>query len=292
LLFFMEEMMKFNSKKVLPRLLVFFIGLPLVFSIVYFFPQRNHLLVGVVLVLLCGAAAFEIALMFAAKNVAVNRNVAVFLGMLVPLGAVLGGSVFGVDLIPGAVFAGTAFIVFKALFHPLETIEALLPRFAAETAILLYPGLLLSAVILLGAREDAVSALIFYLAVVLSNDSFAWFFGMLFGKGNRGVVKVSPNKSIAGFAGGILSSVALGLLFQRHIAFGVQGAGAVIAFCTALAATAGDLCESALKRSAGIKDSGRLFPGRGGVLDSLDSLAAAAPVFYFLYTFFAGAQPG
>ena len=280
--------MGFDIKKVFSRLLVFFVGLPLVFSIVYFFPQRNHLLVGAVVVLLCGAAAFELALMFAAKGIVLNKGFAVFLGGLIPLGSVLGSAVIGVDLTLGAVFAGVAVIVWKTLLHPLETIGTLLPRFAAETAILLYPGLLLSAVILLGARENAATAIMFYLAVVLANDSFAWFFGMLFGKGNRGVVKMSPNKSIAGFVGGILSSVALGFLFQRFIVFEEAGAGMMIAFFTALAATAGDLGESALKRSAGVKDSGRLFPGRGGVLDSLDSLAPAAPVFYFLYTLFAG----
>ena len=259
------------------------------FSIVYFFPQRNHLLVGVVVVLFCGAAAFETVSMFAAKGIALNKGFVVFLGVLIPLGAVLGSAVVGLDLTLGTVFAGVVIIVFKTLFHPLETIETLLPRFAAEIAILLYPGLLLSAVILLGARENAAMAIIFYLAVVLANDSFAWFFGILLGKGNRGIVKVSPNKSIAGFAGGIFSSVALGLLFQRYIVFEEQGAGVVIAFFTAAAATAGDLGESALKRSAGVKDSGSLFPGRGGFLDSLDSLATAAPVFYFLYMFFAGA---
>jgi phosphatidate cytidylyltransferase len=281
--------MRFDIKKNFPRLLVFFIGLPLVFSIVYFFPQRNHLLTGGVVVLLCGAAAFELASMFAEKNIIVNKGFAAFLGGLIPLGAVLGSAVIGFDVTLGAVFAGVVIIVWKMLFHPFETIETLLPRFAAEIAILLYPGLLLSAVILLGARENAATAIIFYLAVVLANDSFAWFFGILFGNGNRNIVKVSPNKSVAGFAGGILSSVALGLLFQRFIAFEEQGAGVAIAFFTAAAATAGDLGESALKRSAGIKDSGRLFPGRGGVLDSLDSLAPAAPVFYFLYTFFTGA---
>jgi phosphatidate cytidylyltransferase len=281
--------MRFDIGKILPRLLVFFIGLPVVFSIVYFFPQRNHLFVGVAVVLLCGAAAFELATLFALKNIPVHKGFAVFLGALVPAGAALGVSFIGLNLTLGAVFAGMIIIVVKTLSRPLGTIETLLPRFAAETAILLYPGLLMSAVILLGAREDATTAVMFYLAVVLANDSFAWLFGILFGKGNRGIVKVSPNKSVAGFAGGILSSVALGVLFQRAVMFEGQGEGLVIALCTTIAATAGDLGESALKRSAGVKDSGRFFPGRGGVLDSLDSLAPAAPVFYFLYTLFAGA---
>jgi phosphatidate cytidylyltransferase len=129
-----------------------------------------------------------------------------------------------------------------------------------------------------------------FLLIVIVNDSFAWFFGVLFGKNNRGFVKISPNKSIAGFAGGILVSTAVGGALQY---FGVLQlapsahaplAGLVTGFLCALAATLGDLAESALKRSAAVKDSGTLFPGRGGVLDSLDSIAMAAPVFYLLYS--------
>jgi phosphatidate cytidylyltransferase len=280
--------MSFDIKKVLPRLLVFFIGLPLVFSVVYFFPQRNHLLADIVIIILCGIAAFELASIFATKNIAVNKPFAVFLGILIPVGATVSYALIDLDITLAVVFSGVSIIVLNTLFHPVDKIETLLPRFAAETAILLYPGLLFSAVIFLGARADATRAIIFYLAIVLANDSFAWFFGMLFGKGNRGIVQVSPNKSIAGFAGGILSSLALGAVFQHYAAFTMPGAGLLIAFFTAIAATAGDLGESALKRSVGVKDSGRIFPGRGGVLDSLDSLTLAAPVFYFLFTLFTG----
>jgi phosphatidate cytidylyltransferase len=275
--------MVFDAKKVLPRLLVFFIGLPVTLSIVYFFPQKNHLLADMVVVLLCGAASFELASLFTARNIAVNKVFAVFLGVLIPASTTLGCAVININMTLGMVIAGVGIIMLKTLLHPIQKIETLLPLFAAETSILLYPGLLLSAVIFLGAAAGSTEAMIFYLAIVLANDSFAWFFGILLGKGNRGIVKVSPNKSIAGFAGGILSALILGVIFQHYIAFTVPGAGIITAFLTAVAASVGDLGESALKRSAGVKDSGSLFPGRGGVLDSIDSLALAAPVFYFLY---------
>lgn len=275
--------MVFDAKKVLPRLLVFFIGLPVTLSIVYFFPQKNHLLADMVVVLLCGVASFELASLFTARNIAVNKVFAVFLGVLIPASTTLGCAVININMTLGMVIAGVGIIMLKTLLHPIQKIETLLPLFAAETSILLYPGLLLSAVIFLGAAAGSTEAMIFYLAIVLANDSFAWFFGILLGKGNRGIVKVSPNKSIAGFAGGILSALILGVIFQHYIAFTVPGAGIITAFLTAVAASVGDLGESALKRSAGVKDSGSLFPGRGGVLDSIDSLALAAPVFYFLY---------
>jgi phosphatidate cytidylyltransferase len=281
--------MSFDVKKVLSRLLVFFIGLPLVFAIVYFFPQRNHLLANAVITLLCGMAAFEIASFFNVKNILINKAFAVFLSVLIPLGALLSTGHFipdpPFDVTLALIFAGVIIVLVKTLWHPVENIAALLSLAAAEMAVLLYPGLLLSAVIFLGAYDAPV--ILFFLSVVLASDSFAWFFGILFGKGNRGIVKVSPNKSIAGFAGGLFSAVLAGLFFQRAIPFQEAGTGVIIAFFTAAAAALGDLAESALKRSAGLKDSGHLFPGRGGILDSLDSIALAAPVFYFLYSLFA-----
>jgi phosphatidate cytidylyltransferase len=60
-------------------------------------------------------------------------------------------------------------------------------------------------------------------------------------------------------------------------------AGAILGFCAGAAASLGDLGESAIKRSAGVKDSGSLILGRGGALDSIDSLLLAAPVYYILY---------
>jgi phosphatidate cytidylyltransferase len=292
-----------NIQKVISRLLVFFIGLPLTLAIVFFFPARNHLMANIVITALCGIGAFELTAMFAAKEVRLNRIIAVILGMTLPAAAALQVS-FALDTaFIYAVFLGMLYITLKTAFAPQSRMTGTLQTFAAETALFLYPGLLLSPVIFLGARPDSSFALLFFLSVVIINDSFAWLFGILLGRGNRGMIKVSPNKSIAGFAGGLLSaSVAgyfmisyfkgyfidqFGQFIEQYGAFDLSFSGIIIAFATAAAATLGDLAESALKRSAGVKDSGRLFPGRGGVLDSLDSIALAAPVFYALYTLYA-----
>jgi phosphatidate cytidylyltransferase len=60
-------------------------------------------------------------------------------------------------------------------------------------------------------------------------------------------------------------------------------AGVLLGLCAGIAATLGDLSESVIKRSAGVKDSGSLILGRGGALDSIDSLALAAPIYYLVY---------
>ena len=100
---------------------------------------------------------------------------------------------------------------------------------------------------------------------------------------NKGIIKASPNKSVAGFLGGFAGSVLSGIigwilfpnLFSGPV-FKVVALGIVMAFVSIL----GDLVESVLKRSAQIKDSGSIIPGRGGILDSVDSIFFAAPVYY------------
>ena len=123
--------------------------------------------------------------------------------------------------------------------------------------------------------------LLFFL-IVFSSDTFAFLIGIAFGKNNKGIVKVSPNKSIAGFAGGLLIPGILTALVS-YIApdvfpFGMS-AGFAIGVLTAIAGTIGDLIESSFKRSASVKDSGSIVLGRGGVLDSIDSIVMAAPVY-------------
>ena len=132
--------------------------------------------------------------------------------------------------------------------------------------------------------------LILYLLMVFLNDSAAWAAGLFLGKGNRGIIPASPNKSIAGFIAGIFASIVTGLwgvyffpdaFISRF--FPLPAAGLILGFLTGMAAILGDLGESVLKRSAGLKDSGVLMPGRGGILDSIDSISLAAPVFYLAY---------
>ena len=121
-------------------------------------------------------------------------------------------------------------------------------------------------------------------------DSIAWFFGILFGKNNRGLIKASPKKSIAGFIGGFAGSLCIGFivyfLFKEFRNFLPQLI--IISLLTAAAAIIGDIVESILKRAADIKDSGKIILGRGGILDSMDSLLFAIPVFYISYKFLIG----
>jgi phosphatidate cytidylyltransferase len=117
------------------------------------------------------------------------------------------------------------------------------------------------------------------------NDVAQYTFGKLFGT-TTAIIKVSPNKTAEGFAGGlsitILSAVLIGPWLTSLTTWESLIAGILIG----VAGFLGDITISAVKRDLGIKDTGRLLPGHGGVLDRVDSLLFTAPVFFhYIYQF-------
>ena len=100
--------------------------------------------------------------------------------------------------------------------------------------------------------------------------------------------RVSPNKSLEGALGGLAFSLLCGLVFNAFADFFIWYQALFISFVLAVVGGLGDLFESLLKRDCGVKDSGWLLPGMGGVLDVVDSLIFTAPVFYIYITTIAG----
>ncbi len=121
--------------------------------------------------------------------------------------------------------------------------------------------------------------LLYVMVLVWGADSGAYMFGRLFGK-RKLAPKVSPGKTWEGFFGGLLTSALISVLFGNFAPLSVEPVALLVCSVTAaLASVLGDLTESMFKREAGIKDSGNLIPGHGGILDRIDSLTAAVPVF-------------
>ncbi|PSU04577.1 CDP-diglyceride synthetase [Photobacterium ganghwense] len=120
--------------------------------------------------------------------------------------------------------------------------------------------------------------------LVWAADTGAYFSGKRFGK-HKMAPAVSPNKTIEGLIGGALLAVLVtwGGAFVLDIPFVSVGSLLLIAVVTVIASVMGDLVESMFKRVSGIKDSGNILPGHGGILDRIDSLTAALPVFALLY---------
>ena len=119
--------------------------------------------------------------------------------------------------------------------------------------------------------------LLFVLIIVWVADIGAYFTGKRFGKVKL-APKISPGKTWEGVFGGLLAVAVLALVRARWLEIEIA---VLLPFCLAVAIISiiGDLTVSMFKRNAGVKDSGRLFPGHGGVLDRIDSVTAAAPLF-------------
>jgi phosphatidate cytidylyltransferase len=139
-----------------------------------------------------------------------------------------------------------------------------------------------ASLVLLHSREpDGPYVILYLLVLVWAADSGAYFAGRKWGKRKLAPV-ISPGKSWEGVYGGIalcsVLAVAVGLAYGETLK---QAAGLLlVSLLTVMFSIVGDLLESLMKRQAGIKDSSNLIPGHGGVLDRIDSLTAAAPVFF------------
>jgi phosphatidate cytidylyltransferase len=142
---------------------------------------------------------------------------------------------------------------------------------------LLYAALPSAALLLLrDAPQGGFLAIVFLLLVVWTSDIAAYFGGRGLG-GARLWPRVSPNKTWSGAVSGLAGAIAVGLLVAAMAGAGPLAVAALAAALLSLAAQAGDLLESSVKRRFGVKDSGVLIPGHGGLLDRIDALYGAAP---------------
>lgn len=270
--------------KLVQRLLVFFVGVPFVIGLVCL-QQYHHLALHLALMVASVGAALELHAIFSNAFSLQNKFFIAFLALLVPLMACL-CAVFELPIkLIDFVFIVTVLLTLAAEVITARTFEHSNARLMASTFIILYSGYLPTFISKMTLFTHSVAFIAVFLVMVFMCDSIAWLFGNLFGKNNRGIVKASPNKSVAGFIGGFVGSVASGLAGRAIWGDVFTGSplkvialGLLIAFC----AIAGDLVESVFKRSANCKDSGSLVPGRGGVLDSVDSIFFAAPVYYLV----------
>lgn len=147
-------------------------------------------------------------------------------------------------------------------------------------------GLLIStwlALVVLHSRPDQGPHWVLYVMVLVwVADSGAYFAGRTFGR-NKLAPLVSPGKTWEGVFGALIACSLFAFGYARFLGFegAVLSSFVLVCMVTVLFSIAGDLLESLLKRQRGVKDSGSLIPGHGGILDRIDSLLAAAPIFLF-----------
>ncbi|PIE50045.1 MAG: phosphatidate cytidylyltransferase [Flavobacteriales bacterium] len=123
---------------------------------------------------------------------------------------------------------------------------------------------------------------VFFLFILIwSSDTFAYLSGKFLGK-HKMAPKISPKKTWEGFAGGVILTLVLSYFLEQNFQE-LRGNWIIVGLLVASFAPLGDLVESQLKRSFGVKDSGNIIPGHGGVLDRLDSFIIVAPVVYLYF---------
>jgi phosphatidate cytidylyltransferase len=210
--------------------------------------------------------------------------------VMIAIGVLFGCAFRRADLI-GPALSGLSLILFLVCVFR-SPLDRVLDDTAASVFGLIYIGFTLATVPLVWAQENGPSLLLLLLLVVWCGDIAALYIGKNFGR-RKLAPKLSPNKTWEGTAASIAGSllITLGLIF---LAGWLAGRGIellaypgslwhwlVLALALNVAAQLGDLAESALKRGAGVKDSGTLLPGHGGVLDRIDALLLAAPVLWY-----------
>lgn len=279
-------------KNFLSRFLLVALALPSLYAAAVYLPQHGHAaIVGIVVIFAAGCGA-ELAGLLRLRGLPAPWPLSSALSAAPALLLWSSFRLFPGPAVPGIFVAGFGLALLAALL-PLafprnaEEIGNSVYRSAARAVPLLYPGLLSASIVLIAELPgSSTAALIWFALLVFGNDSAAWAVGMLAGR-HRGVAPVSPNKSLEGFLGaygGSLAAAFLGPALYPGNLSGRPWEFILLGLLVGTAVIAGDLFESALKRSAGIKDSGSVIPGRGGVLDTFDSILFAAPVYYAAVT--------
>jgi phosphatidate cytidylyltransferase len=174
-------------------------------------------------------------------------------------------------------------------------IQRMLPDVTSSIFCLFYTGLTLIALPALREQSNGPSLVVFLLLIVWAGDIAALYVGRAWGR-HKLAPSISPNKTWEGSVASVVGSVAVaaGLLALAEYLGGPRWNSVVLSYSDEswaywmmlavilnIAAQVGDLAESALKRSAGLKDSGSILPGHGGVLDRIDALLLAAPALWY-----------
>lgn len=144
----------------------------------------------------------------------------------------------------------------------------------------IYVALPLAILLLIDMLPNGNLWIFFLLSVIMASDTSAFYMGRLFGR-HKLHETISPGKTWEGAIGGLIGALMAAIIFLKIVPFHPLGIGILIlAFAMSISGQLGDLAESMLKRVHGVKDSGGLLPGHGGILDRIDGLIFAIPMLY------------
>ncbi len=188
------------------------------------------------------------------------------------------------------ILGATLFVSIKCLillFSSQEKIDSS-SRYIYAIGYVIFPFILITK-IPFGIKGFNPKIIISIFILIWTNDTFAYIVGKSIGR-HKLIERISPKKTIEGFVGGVVFSVIAGILISKfyiqakpsHQSFSIL-IWTISAVIISIFSTLGDLIESKFKRIAGVKDSGTIMPGHGGILDRLDSIIFVAPFVYLFY---------
>ena len=263
------------------RLLTAFIGIPIVAVLTYL---GGWWFVGMVGLLMAGAQ-FEFYRMLSPRITWWHAGVGILLGALVVLHQYL-----SLNLQPLVLLILITLIVFDTFKTSLQESWS---NLAWMVAGVLYPAWLFSFAVNLRlgwgdalTQLECVQLIVGLLVIVWATDSLAYFTGRTIGK-TPFAPKISPKKTWEGTIGGFLGAVAAAVLLKLFVLAFLSWQDALV--CAAIGGIGGqigDLAESRLKRIFGVKDSGTILPGHGGILDRIDGLILVMPLYYLYLQYF------
>jgi phosphatidate cytidylyltransferase len=236
----------------------------------------------VVLIIVVLVAAYECAYMVMPRGHAIALLPGVLLSGGLAAMILFGPRDFGMIAwgLPTAVMATCGFFLLRR-----PPLESALPQIAGTLFTVLYVGLLLSFLGLIREFQYGWQWLLTILAATFAADTGAFFAGRFFGR-TKLAPRVSPGKTVEGVLGGWLLATAAAF-FLKYFIFPAMTTrdGLWVGAIAGFVGPVGDLAESLLKRSVGVKDSSNLLPGHGGILDRVDALLFTAPAVYWYLIF-------
>lgn len=263
-----EAINKRAGRKLIPSIIVGLGLLAAIFSSMAYVPVVFAILVGIAVLI----ALRELTAAFAAREIATDYLPLAIGTTLILASAWIGG-------LPGLSVSVVLALIAILFLGLLKGTDGFVKRATASAFALLYPGFFAGFIFLLARSGDGFSYISTLVILVGCNDTFAYVSGVLFGK-HPLAAKISPKKTWEGFIGGLIFTAAGSALAFHYLLDQHSVLGALAGVAGVLAATVGDLVESAIKRDLSIKDMGTLLPGHGGMLDRIDSALITAPVLW------------
>jgi len=274
-------------KKPITRILLFITAVPAIIAVILFLPQYHYLGINILFVVTAFFSTLEAGRLILKDSAPLIRYAgAVLVGLLSIWTFIetagISGSRFGLIALGGAAIS---IFVISLMVPNKDEIPLIIKRATAGVFLIIYPGIFFIFCIRITGLSNPSFSILLLILTVFSSDALAYIMGKLFGKHNRIITQLSPKKTLVGFVTELVfCSVAFIIaarFFPSRFPLPVPWAG-VLGFGIGITSIIGDLFESALKRAADVKDSGKVVPGRGGLLDSIDSLLFSAPLFYIV----------